>query len=208
MNSYPLYNCHGAHTVRFFYNSDRKIWVRGFTFIEIMIVIAIIGTLSAIAAPNYLKYRNKGKIALAMTDIRIIEKEIMCYWIDTGELPDSLSDLPNGNITDPWGNPYQYLKIDGLTAGIVENSSDSTPTSEDNPSDSHPTAQDNPSDSVNHGVLGQMRRDHFLVPVNTDFDLYSLGKDGRSQSPFTAADSQDDIVRANNGLYVGLVSEY
>ena len=208
MNFYPLYNCHGAHTVRFFYNSDRKIGVRGFTFIEIMIVMAIIGTLSAIAAPNYLKYRNKGKIALAMTDIRIIEKEIMCYWIDTGELPDSLSDLPNGNITDPWGNPYQYLKIDGLTAGIVENSSDSTPTSEDNPSDSHPTAQDNPSDSVNHGVLGQMRRDHFLVPVNTDFDLYSLGKDGRSQSPFTAADSQDDIVRANNGLYVGLVSEY
>ena len=208
MNSYPLYNCHGAHTVRFFYNSDRKIGVRGFTFIEIMIVIAIIGTLSAIAAPNYLKYRNKGKIALAMTDIRIIEKEIMCYWIDTGELPDSLSDLPNGNITDPWGNPYQYLKIDGLTAGIVDNPSGSTPTSEDNPSDSHPTAQDNPSDSVNHGVLGQMRRDHFLVPVNTDFDLYSLGKDGRSQSPFTAAASQDDIVRANNGLYVGLVSEY
>ena len=208
MNSYPLYNCHGAHTVRFFYNSDRKIGVRGFTFIEIMIVIAIIGTLSAIAAPNYLKYRNKGKIALAMTDIRIIEKEIMCYWIDTGELPDSLSDLTNGNLTDPWGNPYQYLKIDGITAGIVDNPSDSTPSADDNPSDSRPTADDNPSDSVNAGVLGQMRRDHFLVPVNTDFDLYSLGKDGLSRSPFTAAASQDDIVRANNGLYVGLVSEY
>ena len=208
MNSYPLYNCHGAHLVRFFYSSDRKIGVRGFTLIEIMIVMAIIGTLSAIAAPNYLKYKNKGKIALAMTDIRIIEKEIMCYWIDTGELPDSLSDLTNGTLTDPWGNPYQYLKIDGITAGIVDNPSDSTPSADDNPSDSRPTADDNPSDSVNPGVLGQMRRDHFLVPVNTDFDLYSLGKDGRSQSPFTAAASQDDIVRANNGLYVGLVSEY
>jgi general secretion pathway protein G len=208
MNSYTLYNFHGALTVRFFYNSDRKIGVRGFTFIEIMIVMAIIGTLSAIAAPNYLKYKNKGKIALAMTDIRIIEKEIMCYWIDTGELPDSLSDLTNGNLTDPWGNPYQYLKIDGITAGIVDNPSDTRPTADDNPSDSRPTADDNPSDSVNPGVLGKMRRDHFLVPVNTDFDLYSLGKDGLSQSPFTAAASQDDIVRANNGLYVGLVSEY
>jgi len=208
MNCYPLYSRHDAHTATFSDNSHRNIRVRGFTFIEIMIVMAIIGTLSAIAAPNYLKYRTKGKIALAMTDIRIIEKEIMCYWIDTGELPDSLSDLTNGNITDPWGNPYQYLKIGGITAGIVDNPSDSTPTAEDNPSDSRPTAEDNPSDSVNPGVLGQMRRDHFLVPVNTDFDLYSLGKDGRSQSPFTAAASQDDIVRANNGLYVGLVSEY
>jgi general secretion pathway protein G len=182
-----------------------------------MIVMAIIGTLSAVAVPNYLKYRTKGRIALAMSDIRIIEKQIMCYWVDTGELPDSLSELPNANITDPWGNPYQYLKIDGVTDHGVDNPSDSTPTAEDNPSDSrptrddnpsdsHPTAEDNPSDSA--GVLEMVRRDHFLVPVNTDFDLYSLGEDGKSQSPFTAADSQDDIVRANNGGYVGLVSDY
>jgi general secretion pathway protein G len=195
MNCYPLYNRHDAHTVTFSENLHRTIRNRGFTFIEIMIVMAIIGTLSAVAVPNYLKYRTKGRIALAMSDIRIIEKQIMCYWVDTGELPDSLSELPNANITDPWGNPYQYLKIDGVTDHGV-----------DNPSDSTPTAEDNPSDSA--GVLGMVRRDHFLVPVNTDFDLYSLGEDGKSQSPFTAADSQDDIVRANNGGYVGLVSDY
>jgi general secretion pathway protein G len=214
MNCYPLYSRHDAHTVTFSDNLHRNIRVRGFTFIEVMIVMAIIGTLSAIATPNYLKFRTKGRIALAISDIRIIEKEIMCYWIETGELPDSLSELTNGNITDPWGNPYQYLKIDGVNTSNGNNPSDddnpseSRPSAEDNPSDSHPTAEDNPSDSVNHGVLGQMRRDHFLVPVNTDFDLYSMGEDGRSQSPFTAKASQDDIVRANNGGYVGLVSEY
>jgi len=130
----------------------------------------------------------------------------MCYWVNTGELPDSLSELPYGNIRDPWGNPYQYLKIDGVTDHGVDNPSDSHPTAEDNPSDSRPTSDDNPSDSA--GVLGKVRRDHFLVPVNTDFDLYSLGEDGKSQSPFTARDSRDDIVRANNGGYVGLVSDY
>ena len=55
---------------------------------------------------------------------------------------------------------------------------------------------------------GLLRKDHFMVPVNTDFDLYSMGKDGRTASPFPAAKSQDDIVRANNGAYVGLVSEF
>jgi general secretion pathway protein G len=53
-----------------------------------------------------------------------------------------------------------------------------------------------------------MRKDHLLAPVNADFDLYSMGKDGQSMVPFTAKASRDDIVRANNGGYVGLVSDY
>lgn len=56
-------------------------------------------------------------------------------------------------------------------------------------------------------VKGKLRKDHFMVPVNTDFDLYSMGKDGASVSPFTAKASQDDIVRAYNGGYYGKVSD-
>lgn len=56
--------------------------------------------------------------------------------------------------------------------------------------------------------VAHMRKDHNLVPVNTDFDLYSMGKDGKSVAPFTAKASQDDIVRANNGQFIGLVSGY
>ena len=47
-----------------------------------------------------------------------------------------------------------------------------------------------------------------MVPVNSDYDLYSMGADGDSQTPFTAEASQDDIVRCGNGSYIGLVSNY
>jgi general secretion pathway protein G len=55
---------------------------------------------------------------------------------------------------------------------------------------------------------GARRKDKNLVPINTDFDLYSVGKDGESVPPLTAKKSQDDIVRANNGAFVGLGSDY
>lgn len=57
-------------------------------------------------------------------------------------------------------------------------------------------------------VTGLVRKDKNLVPLNTDYDLYSMGKDGASQPPLTAQASHDDIVRANNGAYVGLASDY
>lgn len=55
---------------------------------------------------------------------------------------------------------------------------------------------------------GKMRKDRFLVPLNSDYDLYSMGKDGRSKPPLTAKASHDDIIRANDGRYIGLASEY
>ena len=55
---------------------------------------------------------------------------------------------------------------------------------------------------------GEARKDHSLVPLNSDYDLYSSGKDGASVSPLTAKASRDDIVRANNGRFVGLASDY
>ncbi len=58
------------------------------------------------------------------------------------------------------------------------------------------------------GLVGQQRKDHALVPINTDFDLYSMGRDGASQPPLTASASADDIVRANDGQYIGLASGY
>ena len=55
---------------------------------------------------------------------------------------------------------------------------------------------------------GRARKDHFLVPLNSTYDLYSKGRDGQSQAPLTASSSRDDIVRANDGGYVGLASNY
>jgi general secretion pathway protein G len=58
------------------------------------------------------------------------------------------------------------------------------------------------------GWRGRRRKDRNLVPINSDFDLYSLGADGRSQPPITSRASQDDIIMASDGAYVGLAKDY
>ncbi len=56
--------------------------------------------------------------------------------------------------------------------------------------------------------VGGMRKDRFLVPINTYFDLYSMGKDGDSVPPLSAGVSKDDVIWANDGNFLGLASDY
>jgi general secretion pathway protein G len=148
--------------------------VGGFTLIELMLCVSIIGVLCAIATPFYLSYRENARVAVAISDMKSIEAAIGNYAADYGQLPDSLAQIGMNGLLDPWQHPYRYLRIDG---GDTKGK-------------------------------GKMRKDHFMVPVNTDFDLYSMGPDGKSQPPFTAKASQDDIVRAYNGGYYGKVSDF
>lgn len=55
---------------------------------------------------------------------------------------------------------------------------------------------------------GAFRKDGKLNPLNSDFDLCSVGADGESMGPLSAAKSRDDIVRANNGAFIGLGEDY
>jgi general secretion pathway protein G len=55
---------------------------------------------------------------------------------------------------------------------------------------------------------GGLRKDGQLNPLNTDYDLYSIGADGVTAGPLSAKASRDDIVRANNGSYIGLGEDY
>lgn len=55
---------------------------------------------------------------------------------------------------------------------------------------------------------GAFRKDGKLNPLNSDFDLFSVGADGESMGPLSAAKSRDDIVRANNGAFIGLGEDY
>ena len=52
------------------------------------------------------------------------------------------------------------------------------------------------------------RKDRFLVPINSAFDLYSMGLDGASVAPLAARPSQDDVVVANDGGFIGLAKRY
>jgi general secretion pathway protein G len=66
----------------------------------------------------------------------------------------------------------------------------------------------NVSASAPPEAKGKARKDKNLVPINSDYDLYSMGKDGKSVGALTAKESRDDIVRANNGAFVGLAADY
>ena len=56
--------------------------------------------------------------------------------------------------------------------------------------------------------ISDVRKDGKLNPLNTDFDLFSRGRDGEFQGPLSAERSRDDIVRANNGAFIGLGKDY
>jgi general secretion pathway protein G len=55
---------------------------------------------------------------------------------------------------------------------------------------------------------GKSRRDKMLNPLNTDFDLYSAGKDGATATQLNAKASRDDIIRARDGKFIGLASDF
>jgi general secretion pathway protein G len=55
---------------------------------------------------------------------------------------------------------------------------------------------------------GKIRKDKNLNPLNTDFDLYSMGPDGDTAKQLTASKARDDIVRANNGAFIGVAANH
>jgi len=149
----------------------------GFTFIELVIAMFIVGILATIAIPSYTKYLEKDKEATAISDIKAIEAQLKGIMMDNpNALPADLSAINFGkflSLVDPWGNPYRYLPIYG-----------------------HPEN------------LHDVRKDHNLHPINSDFDMYSMGPDGESNLPLTNQKSRDDIIRANDGAFVGKASTY
>lgn len=101
---------------------------RGFSLMEIMIAVAIMGLLAAVAGPAILGYLNKAKVSSAETTIRAFESAILEYYTDTGQYPETLDDLVSqpsdpklaakwqegGYLKakkipkDPWGKNYVY----------------------------------------------------------------------------------------------------
>ena len=149
--------------------------VGAFTLVELLVIMAILGTLSAIAAPTYNNYIDKARNATAMADIVEMGLRIATFQAEHGSPPNTLAQAGVSTLLDPWGRPYEYLRLQGVDK-----------------KDLH----------------GAWRKDKWMNPLNADFDLYSKGKDGKSEPELSAHFSHDDIVRANNGAYVGLASEY
>lgn len=101
---------------------------RGFTLIEIMVVVVILGILAAIVAPNVISRIDDAAINRAKQDIRGIESALKLYYMDNSRYPstdqglEALVTRPNDPTLrnwrgpyldklprDPWNNPYRYL---------------------------------------------------------------------------------------------------
>ena len=88
---------------------------QGFTIIELMIAVTIVGALAGLAIPNYLGYLDKARLARCIAEIRYIERAIDSYEAAYDLFPNTLAEVGAGEIVDPWGNPYEYLNIAALT---------------------------------------------------------------------------------------------
>jgi len=148
----------------------------GFTLLELMFSVLIVGVLCAIAIPSYDAYIDKANNAMAKSDIGVIMQGIERYYTAAGQNPPTMADIATipHNGKDPWGNAYVYLNI--INGG--------------------------------NGIKGQVRKDHALNPLNTYYDLYSMGKDGVTKTQITQKDSVDDILVARDGQFVGLASDF
>lgn len=146
---------------------------RGFTLLEVMVVVAIVSILSALAGTNYLAYLERARVVEAVSDIKNISTEIAGHLATADTLPANLGVIGYGGFLDPWGNPYQYLPF--------------------------PPGGKKPKGA---------RKDKFLVPINSTYDLYSMGEDGATVAPLTAKKSRDDVIRANDGSFMGLARNY
>jgi len=138
---------------------------KGFSLVELVIVIFIIAALAAMVIPSYNNYINKTKNSRATSEIRTLATEISAYSLDhngTNPPGNDLTPIGRNNFLDPWKRPYVYF---------------TTPTLED--------------------PLGS-------ATLNKDFDIYSKGIDGAGLPEGGDPGNKDDIVRSNDGAFIGL----
>jgi len=144
--------------------------VGGFTIIQLIACVAILGILAAFAVPGYQIFIERARCARAIAQISEIQIAISKFAAaNSGQLPTDLAAIGLSGAQDPWGNSIVY---------------------------------------VNLALGGAPRVGQDGSAVNVNYDLYSAGRDGATSLSLVDDASIDDILRASDGGFVGVVSEY
>ena len=238
----------------------------GFSLIELMLAVSIVGVLAALAVPNYMAFIEKALVARAISELHGLAKDIKGFALAVGTYPNSLTDVGVGTRLDPWGTPYRYYRIncgriDDITglaklklrrknsprvvpavhlpstqddwhsafansnssdqqartylvtgggagsSGGAESSSATGSAGGTNGSGTSGAGAASGGEPPCAGVSGA-RKDRFLVPINSDFDVYSMGQNLDTVAPLNPPKSQDDVIRASDGGFYGLARNF
>ena len=156
---------------------------RAFTLVELVFVVAIVALLISVAMPSFEESKRKQIIAQCESQIVVLSQRLEKYKGINYGYPNSLAEL-GAEEEDCYGNPFQYLNLDnfddkGMYTGPADAKGPTKP-----------------------------RKDKNLKPLNTDFDLFSMGADGEYKDTLSAKVSRDDIIRANDGTFIGFADDY
>jgi general secretion pathway protein G len=155
-------------------DTGRKVGERaGYTLVELMLTMFLVGVLTAVAIPQFVRFQDRARVTHVILHLKIISDALEIYGAENGTPPLSLVDFAPelAALTDRWGTPYNYTRVEGAK-------------------------------------IGKLRKNKFLVPINSDYDLWSNGPDGRTVMALTAKHSRDDIIRAGDGSYFGRAAGY
>jgi general secretion pathway protein G len=144
---------------------------RGFTLLELMLGIALLGVLLVIANGAYSDYTERARVAEAVAHVHAMSASISGFALINGRYPADLAEAGHGGVRDPWGHPYVYTDLTGPGNGAA-------------------------------------RKDRRLNPLNSDFDLFSPGRDGTYRTQITHRTSLDDVIRARDGAFVDLAEHF
>ncbi|WP_448991616.1 prepilin-type N-terminal cleavage/methylation domain-containing protein [Luteitalea sp.] len=196
----------------------------GMTLVELIVVVALIGVIAAIGVPQYTAAVEAARVTRAIGDVRSIDRDIQAYRALNGCFPGSLVDIDQQR-KDPWGNPYVYSVLSpnggggGGGGGAQGGGGNGGGGGKGNGGGGNGGGGNggggggapDPGCQACNGVCvgtGGARKDRNLVPINSDYDFFSKGRDGQSVGPLTGGPSLDDIVRGSDGAFIGLGRDY
>lgn len=119
----------------------RPLRERGFSLMELMVVIAILGILATVVVKNVMPSLGKGKVTGAQTSIKSLKEAVTMFYMNNSRLPDSLEVLTqpdpenfnepyiqdSDSLIDPWKTPYEYTIEGGRKFKIISLGADQMP---------------------------------------------------------------------------------